>query len=246
MNFLNPLLEIYVRYPDVKQDEVMPFYREVLWLFSKHLNNRLKMFQHRVNIEIEDVFSRPKNFQFGSIYAYQTKIDINAFIELDELSKRKTILQLIYEGLTSLAKEHNWDQQCIEDAYKKSIADNYDFVYHTDYKSSRNKRHKGRIRINLENRTVKFSAEILDVKNNKSISIELLQTEQGNFAWWRSIKEFGWMDSNNFGLKFNNGQIWLTADTEKGEIQTNLKPKKDNEKQLLSFLRNLQEQAMVQ
>jgi hypothetical protein len=240
MNFLNPLPEIYLRYPNVDQYEIMPFYREVLWLFSKHLNNRLKMFKHRVNIEIEEVYSNPRNLQFGSIYAYQTCIDIEEFKSLDELAKRKIILNLVHSGFTSLATEHNWNKEFINDAYKKSIADNFKFVYHTDFKLSRNKKQKGRIRINLKDRLTTFTAEISDVKEERMMTTELLQTEQGNFAWWRSIKDFGWMDSDNFGIKLMKGEIWLTSNSELNVNSINFKPKKSKIEQLESYLKNLQ------
>ena len=241
MNFLNPLLEIYLRYPNVNQDDIMPFYREVLWLISKHLNNRLKMFKHRVNIEIEEVHSNPRNFQFGSIYAYQTCIDIEEFVNLDELSKRKTLLELIHTGLLSLATEHNWNKEIIDDAYNKSIKDNYQFVYHTDFKLSRNKKQKGRIRINLNERLATFTSEIVNIDSNETSTQLLLETEQGNFAWWRSVKDFGWMDSNNFGLKLMKGEIWLTSNPDLDKTSVDFKPKKSKKVELESFLTQLQE-----
>ncbi|MCE7992990.1 MAG: hypothetical protein HEP71_13460 [Roseivirga sp.] len=239
MNFLNPLLEIYLSYPQVDKYEVMPFYREVLWLFSKHLDNRLKMFKHRVNIEIEEAFSEPGNLHFGSIYTYQTRIDIEEFVNFSEQSKRKVILELVYAGLTSLANEHNWDQRCIDDAYEKSVEDNYRFVYRSDFKLSRNKKQKGRIRINLTEHLATFTSEIGRINDENLMAQVLLETDQVNFSWGKDIREFGWMDSNNFGLKLAKGQIWLTSNPELEEVSIRYVPKHSKLEHLESYLNNL-------
>ena len=239
MNFLNPYLEIYLRYPNEDQDELIPFYREVLWLFSKNLNNRLRMFQNRVNIEIEDIRESPRNFKFEGIYAYQTSIDIDKFKELDEQSKRKELLDLVNESLTSLANEFGWHIEAIKDAYEKSIEENYQFVYHSDFKLNRSRKLKGRIRINLDKRLTTFTSEIIDLETSSLSEIELLQTEQGNFAWWRSIRDYGWMDNQNFGLKLMKGELWLTVNTSTLDLTETFKPKKRDNQQLKNFLEQL-------
>ena len=241
MNFLNPYIEIYLRYPNVNQHELVPFYREVLWLFSKNLNNRLRMFQHRVNIEIEDGYKVPGNFRFESIYVYRTSIDIETFKQLDELSQRKEILDLVYKGFISLANEFDWDKESITDAYNQSIGDNCEFVYRTDFKISRNKKYKGRIRINLDERLTTFTAELVNIQTDELRATQLLQTEQGNFAWWRSVREFGWIDSDHFGLKLMKGEIWITANTDTTEVSETIKPKKSSNKLLEGLLKQLKE-----
>lgn len=241
MNFLNPYIEIYLRYRNEDQHELMPFYREVLWLFSKNLDNRLRMFQHRVNIEIEEGYDIPQNCKFDSIYSYQTSIDLTNFKKLDEHSKRKQILELVHSGFNSLAEEFNWDKEAIADAYKKSVEENYGFVYYTDYKLSRNRKFKGRIRIDLDKRLAIFTSELLGLKTGDLRTAELLQTAQGNFAWWRYIREFGWMDSENFGLKLKNGQVWITINTISGEVTGTINPKKSDYRSLEDFLKKLKE-----
>jgi hypothetical protein len=54
INFINPLLEIYCRPEELRSKLSISFYREILWIFLKHLDNRLKMFQHRINIVFVD------------------------------------------------------------------------------------------------------------------------------------------------------------------------------------------------
>ncbi|NQZ78854.1 MAG: hypothetical protein HRT61_22470 [Ekhidna sp.] len=199
------------------------------------------MFQHRVNIEIKDGYEEPRNFQFESIYAYRTSIDIESFKQLDELSQRKEILELVHKGFISLANEFGWDTNAIADAYNKSIKDNYEFVYRTDSKLSRNKKYKGSIRINLTGRLTTFTSELLNIQTEELQTTQLLQTEQGNFAWWRSIREFGWMDSDNFGLKLMKGEVWITSNTHSFELTETFKPKKNSNKLLEGFLKELKE-----
>ena len=54
MNFVNPYIEIYFRPDTLRVDNNIPFYKEVSWTFLKNIENRLKLFQHRVNIVIVD------------------------------------------------------------------------------------------------------------------------------------------------------------------------------------------------
>ena len=199
------------------------------------------MFQHRVNIEIEEGFEEPRNFRFDSIYAYKTSLNIENFKQLDELSQRKEILELVHKGFISLADEYDWDTNAITDAYNQSIEDNYEFVYRTDFKLSRNKKFKGCIRINLEVRLTTFTAELVNIQTEELLTTQLLQTEQGNFAWWRSVREFGWLDSDNFGLKLMKGEIWITANTKTAELNETFKPKKSSNKMLEGFLKQLKE-----
>ena len=199
------------------------------------------MFQHRVNIEIEGGYEKPRNFRFESIYAYRTSIDIESFKQLDELSQRKVILELVYKGFISLANEYGWDTDAILDVYNQSIEDKYEFVYRTSSKLSRNKKYKGRIRINLTGRLTTFTSELLNVQTEELQTTPLLQTEQGNFAWWRSIREFGWMDSDNFGLKLMKGEVWITANSHSIELSETFKPKKSSKKLLEGFLKQLKE-----
>ncbi len=199
------------------------------------------MFRHRVNIEIEDGYEEPRNFGFESIYAYRTSIDIESFKQLDELSQRKKLLELVYKGFISLANEFGWDTDAIADAYNQSIEDNYEFDYRTDSKLSRNKKFKGCIRITLTGRLTTFTSELLNIQTEELQSTQLLQTEQGNFAWWRSIREFGWMDSDNFGLKLMKGEVWITANTHSAELRETFKPKKSSKKLLKGFLKQLKE-----
>jgi len=241
MNFLNPYIEIYLRKPGANQHELISFYREVLWLFSKNLNNRLRMYQHRVNILIEDGYEIPRNFRFGSIYEYRTTIDIETFRHLDNISQRKEILEIVYKGFVSLAKEYNWDLDAINEAYKHSIEENFEFIYYTDFKLSSNKKYKGRIRINLEERLATFTSELISLENEELLSTVLLKTDEGNFSWWKYLREFGWMDQDNFGLKIMKGEIWITANTTTNKVIETFQPKKSTINLLVGFLEELKE-----
>jgi len=197
------------------------------------------MFKHRVNLNIEDLCDCPSNFRFGSIYEYNTNLDIEHFKQLDEQSKREKILQLLYSAFISLANEFDWDKELINDAYTKSIQDKFQFVYYTDFKVNRNKKYQGRIRINLVETIVKFTAEVLDLETKDLREKELLQTEEWNFSWWRSIREFAWIDSENFGLKMMKGEAWITTNIITNEVREIFNPKKRDLNQLENFIAQL-------
>jgi len=241
MNFLNPYIEIYLHDPNENQHEIMPFYREVVWLFSKNLDNGLKMFQHRVNIDIKGSREKIVNLKFGSIYTHHTGINIKESKQLNEHSKRKAILELVHSAFISLANQFNWDKEVINHAYQESINENFQFVYYTDFKVSRNGKFKGRIRINLKERLTTFTSELCEVGSSDFHLVKLLETEQGNFGWWKSIRDFGWMDPDNFGLKLMQGEIWIVDNTNSLEVREVFKPSKNSPSRLDNFLLRLKE-----
>tara|TARA_B100001245_G_C22882651_1_gene424575 strand:- start:686 stop:1420 length:735 start_codon:yes stop_codon:yes gene_type:complete len=241
MNFLNPYLELYCKSPELEEIGIESFYREILWLFLKNLDNRLKMFQHRVNININNASNTTYNQQFGSIYSHNTSINLDSFKTKEEIKQREELLNLVFKSFNSLAEEFNWDKDVIYDAYKKSIRDKYQFAYFTEYKSSRDKIHQGRIRINLENRTCIFTSEVINTSTGILKTKTLLETEQGNFAWWRMIKEFGWLNSNMFGLKLMKGAIWLTTDKSSEKFEQIINQEIINQDKIDEFLKELYE-----
>lgn len=241
MNFLNPYIEIYIRPKELTDKIRIPFYREVLWLFSKNLENGLKMFQHRVNIILTDSEEKKKNKKFASIYEHSVKIDYEKFEVLNDNSKKEFLLEIIYNGFMELATEFSWDKEVINRSYQKSKKENYQFIYHTDFKSNRNRKDKGRIAITLKDNLVTFYSEIYNSKRNELLSAELLTTEETNFSWWRKIKEYGWFDKLNFGLKLMDGEVWIVSNKDKAEVKEVYNPKNKDIQEIENFLKKLKE-----
>ena len=241
INFLNPYPSIYFNPKELSSTLAIPFNREIFWLFLKHLDNRLKMFNHRVNIVLTDKDDIPTNQKFASTYEHTLKIDAVMFQEKDDLEKKKMLLDIIYNAFSSLAKDYNWNNEIITDAYNKALKDNYTFLYSTEYKISRNKKNKANINISLNNRIAIINTLITDVASNACKEIELLKTDEDNISWYRRVKEFGWLNKTRFGLKFMDGELWMVINIENNEREIIITPKKRSKEKIETVLKELLE-----
>ncbi|WP_276371476.1 hypothetical protein [Chryseolinea sp. H1M3-3] len=235
MNFINPYVTIYA---DDKAINQLPFCTEVIWTFLKNIDNRLKLFQHRLNIYISESEEPKRISKFGSIYEYRTKL-ARPFHGISEFEKRNELLNLIFEAFDAVGREHKWAISVVRDAYSKSITQLGTFEYLTESKLNRRKKLSGQLKLNLNGRTLIFNAEINHMDNNFRKSYELLLTDEYNFSWNRMFREFGWYDNQRFGLKFLSGDLWIVINTEDGQFEEILNPKKFDLKKIEKYLLDL-------
>ena len=239
MNFINPYIEIYYRPESLKERFDISFYKEILWLFLKNLDNRLKMYKHRVNIVFVDSESLTGSFRFGSIYENRVFINITDFEKQNEYNKRKTLLEIVYNTFIELANVNGWDKDIIKDAYKKSMKDNYQFSYQTDFKTNRNKEARGNIKLSLTENAVTLTAKVEKTNSDEKIESDLLIIGEHIISWHRLIREFGWYDNSRFGLKFLSGQLWILVNLENMQTETIINPKKRLRSDIELFLNEL-------
>lgn len=242
MNFINPYLEIYFRPDSFREQNNISFYKEVCWTFLKNIDNRLKLFQHRINIVISDIEPTKKTMRFGSIYECSWKLS-QPFNDFPEIKKREKLLCLIYESFKLLGDEYNWDLNVIDDAYLKSTNQIENFEFRTENKLNRNKQLLGQIKFLLEKNTVTFFVEINEVSQKSNDVVKLFETSEDNLSWNRMFKEFGWFDNARFGLKFLNGELWIVLNIENGKVEELKRPKKFEIKKIDSYLEILKRPA---
>jgi hypothetical protein len=109
MNFIHPYLEIYFEPSELREEVEIPFYKEVAWIFLKNLDRRLKLLQHRLNINFTNDTPTREPWRFGSIFMYYIKLDKQFFNEAGELEKREKLLDIIYLAFSILGKAYEWD-----------------------------------------------------------------------------------------------------------------------------------------
>lgn len=226
MNFIHPYLEIYFKPTELREEVEIPFYKEVVWIFLKNLDSRLKLLQHRLNINFTNDTPTREFWQFGSIFMYDIKLDKQFFKDAGELEKREKLLDIIYLAFSILGKEYEWNQTAIEDAYIKSKPEINKFEYYTEFKINRNKKYSGQLRLQLFGNELQIVAIIKNNHDGKCLNFNLLNTDEGNLSWYRRIKKFGWLDNNKFGLKFIDGDLWIVLDVENNVVKDIVKPKK--------------------
>jgi len=242
MNFINPYTEIYFRPQSLKTENHLPFYKEVIWIFLKNLDNKLKLFQHRLNIVFTDTEESRKTMKFGSIYEYRQRIE-KPFNEIQESEKRRKLLEIVYQAFVQIGTENNWDLDVIENAYLKSINEIGVFEYFTDNKISKNKQLSGQIKMDLKGNSLTFFALINEINSDTTRHFKLLETSEDNLSWHRMFKEFGWLDNQKFGLKLLSGELWIVLNFENGEVEEIKRPKKLELKKIEDVLNDLKKPA---
>lgn len=242
MNFVNPYIEIYFNPKTLKAENNIPFYKEVSWIYLKNLDNKLRLFQHRLNIEIIDRVPLRKTMKFGSVYCYTLMLD-QPFNTLSDTDKRRKFLDIIYEAFNVVGDENNWDLDVIEEAYKKSLNQLDRFEYFTKSKLNRNKQSSGQIELTLNGNWLSIHANIDLLTTNQKKRIRLIDTGEHNLSWSRMFKEFGWYDNFKFGLKFLKGDLWIVINTENGQVEELIKPNRFDLKKIETYLDELKEPA---
>lgn len=237
MNFVNPYISVYYNPESLHAENKIPFYKEVCWVFLKNLDNRLKLFKHRLNIEIVDTVPLRTTMKFGSIYGYILKLD-KPFNKIIESEKRRKFLDIVYEAFMAIGVENNWDLDVIEDTYKKSLTQIDRFEYLTEGKLNRTKKNFGQIELTLNGNCLTVHAVIHQISTNQKEKIKLIDTDEGNLSWSRMFKEFGWLDNTKFGLKFLSGDLWIVLNIENGQIEEFKRPKSYDLKKIEDYLEN--------
>lgn len=241
MNFINPYTTIYFDSVELRMLTNIPFYKEIIWLFLKHLDNRLKLFRHRVNIHFTNTDQTIKTRQFGSIYDYYTKVDKEAFKTLDDLSRRKLLLNIIYQAFKELAECYDWDRSVIDLAYVSSLNEDLHFNFETASKKNRKKFYTASIQFTLVGNTLVFYSLITNTETKEIKKVKLLETNEDYFSWEKRFKEYGWYDNERFGLKLLSGELWIVAHCITGEIQEIIRPNKKTSKEIHNLLARLKE-----
>jgi len=62
---------------------------------------------------------------FGGFYNIQVKLDINSFLKLSDIDKKRKTLELINNALLELVEIEGWDKGIFENASNKVILENY-------------------------------------------------------------------------------------------------------------------------
>jgi hypothetical protein len=240
MNFINPYIEHYFHLRNSMYETIMPFSTEVYWLFLKNLNNRLKLFQHRVNINFVDMDVATSAYRSASIYSFNARFDHQSVKALNDSDKNAWLLDTVFEAFNALADEFNWDKEAITNAYRKSISEGLHFSYQTEVKQNRQKNKRGWLEMSLDRRILTIKVKIANKDSDQEITFDLLRTNEDNVSWWREIGKFGWLDNVRFGLKLHGGEMWITCNVDTLERETIFKAKNYTRKELERSLLELQ------
>lgn len=238
MNFINPYITIYFEPKTLIELYKLPFEKEVIWIFLKNLNNRLKLSRYcRVNIYITNVeVLKPIN-KCGTVYEYTFHL-IKPFETTS--AGRLEFLEVLYEAFKNIGIQYNWDLEILKDTYIKSKLEVNKFEYFSENKFNRKKNLMGNIFFTLNGNMLEVHAGIKNNSENSINNISLFVTDEDNQSWFGLIREFGWYDNLRFGLKFLNGDLWIVVNSETLEIEKLIQPKKNGLNKIEEFLEQLE------
>ena len=148
----------------------------------------------------------------GSIKSIWIRNKIDTSLELTDAEKIRTVLDVIYDAVLTITEIVGWDTLGFEKAYQLSIADNGNFIWHSQTKTNKNRSLKARIRISLAiDGKVPIIAEFIDIKSKEQFEIPIIDTFIQFINWERVFEKATWLDNEKYGYSFFGSQLLLFA-----------------------------------
>ncbi len=121
----------------------------------------------------------------------------------------------------TIAEVEGWDTKSFEKAYKLSLADNGNFVWHTEPKINKGRSLKARIRISLgKDGRIPIVAEFFDKESSFQFEVLIIDTFLHFVNWERAFEKPTWLDNERFGYSFLNSQLLIFANSTSRQSET--------------------------
>ena len=153
----------------------------------------------------------------GSIAHVAPFFSYDQFSSLDKQGKYMYILDIIQAATIELSAAYNWDKEVFENAYKSTLASNFNFRIEYPAKQSKDRKKSGAFIVTKTDTVTSVYAEI---RINGIVMAKKLFEKKN--AWWYDCvyvfaRHYKWIDSDRFGIAYGNGkiEIWysITTDT---------------------------------
>jgi hypothetical protein len=181
-------------------------------IFSKNLGYNKSLARKRVNIHIGN---EERIFTQGSKKSIWIKNTIDTSLETSDVEKIGSLLKIIYHSLLTIAEIEGWETLSFEKAYRLSIADKGNFIWHTQFKTNKIRSLKARLRISIDkDGKVPIIAEFFDKNLNPQFEIPIIDTFFYFVNWERVFVKPVWLDNEKFGFGLMDSQLLIYADTQ--------------------------------
>jgi len=133
---------------------------------------------YRVIIKLSESDDRDNTIEeSSSVLKYYKAFDFNKFYDLDKISKKKFLLNTLYDSLLELCDKFGWSKEPFSAAYEMVIKDNFINIY--THKKKNNRTRKLIAEIVCHHKSSKFDC-YLQVKNKEGAEVfkKLLFTEE--------------------------------------------------------------------
>jgi hypothetical protein len=212
---------------------------KAIWIFSKNLEYDFKLRRKIVNIHLGEE-EKDYNKSANSIKSIWIRNKINTAIEVSSLEKINQIIKIIHSTLLDIGKFEGWNIESIEKAFKRSISDNGDFVWHSEkMKANKKRTMKARIKITLENNKAEIISEIFDNAGNLQNEIKLINTFTYQVDWFGMFTKAVWIDNEKFGFSFLASQLLIFGNTTSGLSETIISNNNSTREEVEGLLRKL-------
>lgn len=158
---------------------------------------------YRIYIKITDDPSCFGDMEIScSVLKYYKPFDLVAFNQLDILSKKISLLDLVYNSLLELADKYEWNKDNFTEAYKAVVAS--EFVNHYVHQAKWNRSRNLQARVVCEHEPEVFRGSLVIVdKSNKVVFQQILFEEiPDEFFFNGRLGKISWL--NNGLLRFTN------------------------------------------
>ncbi len=206
-------------------------------IFSKNLDYNKSLSRKRINIHLGNEERAHINGNIKSIWI-KNKVDTTK--DLSIIDKIQIVLKIIYDSVLNIAEIEEWDTIAFEKAFRNSIADNGNFIWHSPIKKNKNRSLNARIKITLENDgKVHITAEFLNSKSMFQFEVPIIDTFLHFVNWEKRFMKPIWIDNQKFGFNFLNSQLQIFANSDSKQSETIVSEKSLTRKEIEGELRRI-------
>ncbi|MDP4144111.1 MAG: hypothetical protein Q8936_06440 [Bacillota bacterium] len=149
---------------------------------------------------------------FGGFYHVQVKLDIDSFLKLSDIDKKRKTLELIKNAITEIVEIERWDKGIFENAYNQVISENYvNKRIWKKQKSSPGRQYIAKVLVEHDLYKSEISIVITD-KNGAIVKQEKVATDlPDEWAYTKYLGELKWISNTEISLISKSDEYEFTV-----------------------------------
>lgn len=177
------------------------FNRSVCAHFERHFQSIDTENIYRVIVKLSEPDERENTTEeSSSVLKYYKSFDFNSFFELDENSKQKFLLDVLYQSLIELCDKHGWPKEPFIEAYNLVLKDEFINVYEFKKKNSRNRKLVAKLECNHNSTSFDCFLKVVDKSGEEICSKLLFSEEPDEFIFNSLLGDVKWIDDETVAV----------------------------------------------
>ena len=149
---------------------------------------------------------------FSGVYTVQVVFDYDSFISMDELNKKKSILELLMYGIEKVASVQKWSMEPFTNVYKKITELGYknEWVW---FKSARSPSDEYTASV-IVNHSVDYADIYIQVNDDNNVEVfkeKVISEQPDEFAYANRLGTIKWNSSREIVLASKSGSEELSV-----------------------------------